>query len=333
MPDALIDTIQGGAGGVRYNGSVAQQLAANNFNVNALRSNSVLRKEEWNLLDTQLVQIARSRLKVVDALLSAGLSFPITNGLGTTTLQWEEQSDMEDAQLSMDAVTRGQKDRLAFDINTLPLPIVHADFHISIRNLESSRRLGTPLDTATMTTAMRKVAEKVETIVINGASSLAMGGGTLYGMLDFPGRNTASLVSGNWDASGKTGVEIMDDVQLLIAASHADNMFGPYGLFVPTTWWTVLSEDYSTQYARTIFNRLSEIPNLSFIQVADFLPANEAVMLQLDPSVMDIVVGMQPRVVSWESEGGMMLNFKVMTIMVPRPKVDYEGRSGIVHLS
>ncbi|GAG40298.1 unnamed protein product, partial [marine sediment metagenome] len=35
--------------------------------------------------------------------------------------------------------------------------------------------------------------------------------------------------------------------------------------------------------------------------------------------------------VQWETEGGMRVNFKVMTILIPQVRCDQEGRSGIVH--
>jgi hypothetical protein len=40
---------------------------------------------------------------------------------------------------------------------------------------------------------------------------------------------------------------------------------------------------------------------------------------------------MQTTVVSWEGQGGMVLYFKVMAIMVPRIKLDHGARSGVVH--
>ncbi len=329
----MIDLISANPnGGLQAHGSVAQKLIASGMKVNALRSNATLRKEEWLLLDTAVIDVARQRLSVVGDMLTRGMRFDIPNGLGTTVLQWEEQSDMEAAQINMDGVTRGRKDRLEFDINSMPLPITHHDFQISIRTLEASRKLGEPLDTNSARVATRKVVEQIENTVINGASGLTFGGGTLRGFLDFGPRNTVSLVTA-WDDSGGTGSLIKTDVISMVRAATADRMFGPYGIYVPTEYFTQMGEDYTSNYPKTIMSRLLEIPNIEFVRAADFLPANEVLMFQLDSSVADVVVGLQPTVVSWESEGGMVFNFKVMAIMVLRPKQDFDGRCGIVHLS
>ena len=55
------------------------------------------------------------------------------------------------------------------------------------------------------------------------------------------------------------------------------------------------------------------------------------ILLQLTSDVVDIVVGMQPTTLQWEDMGGMITNFKVMAIMVPRIKDTQTSQSGIVH--
>ena len=47
----------------------------------------------------------------------------VSNYSTASVLQYEDMSDMTAAGISMDGVTRGQKDRPEFDINSLPLPI------------------------------------------------------------------------------------------------------------------------------------------------------------------------------------------------------------------
>jgi len=53
--------------------------------------------------------------------------------------------------------------------------------------------------------------------------------------------------------------------------------------------------------------------------------------VQQTSDVIREVVGMDITTVQWEEEGGMRLNFKVMAILVPQLRADFNGNTGIVH--
>ena len=190
---------------------------------------------------------------------------------------------------------------------------------------------GEALDTSGAEAAARTVSEQVENILFNGYS-MTFGGGSLYGYRTAPTRNTVTLTS-NWDASAKTGEQILADVLSMISAAHQDFMFGPYVLYVPGLYWTVLQEDFKTNSDRTILERLKAVDGITDVRPADALPNNNVILVQLSSDVVKEIIGMQPTVVQWESHGGMRINFKVMAIMVPRIAADHNGRSGIVHLA
>jgi hypothetical protein len=63
------------------------------------------------------------------------------------------------------------------------------------------------------------------------------------------------------------------------------------------------------------------------------LPADTVLLVQMTSDVVDLVDGMPIQTVQWDTEGGFIHNYKVMTIQVPRVKSDYNNRSGIVKLS
>ncbi len=304
-----------------------QLLMANGWDPQCLRDNSVLRKDEWIEFDTALVPIARQRLRGVNDLISAGLTLTLGNGMGTTILQWEEVSDMDDADVSMDGVTRGVHDRVRFDINNLPIYIVHKDFHVNLRNLESSRRLGIPIDTTQIEVATRKVADQVESILFNG-TSLTFGGNSVFGYRTATNRNTF-VIDPLWGAA--SGAQIVTDVIDMIAAAQADNMFGPYVLYMGVNYWNLLLDDYKAESDKSIIGRMKELEGISAVRVADVLPVDQVLLVQMTKDVVDLVIGMQPRVVQWDVEGGFQTNFKVLTILVPRMKNDFDNRSGIVH--
>lgn len=53
-------------------------------------------------------------------------------------------------------------------------------------------------------------------------------------------------------------------------------------------------------------------------------------MVQMIPTTVQAVSGLPLTTVQWETKGGMQLNFKVMTIKVPRLQADFYGNCGIM---
>src|SRR5690349_11703180 len=113
------------AGAIRALGSTSQRLLSSGFSVQALRTCDVLRKEEWLELDTAVIEISRQRLVGVADLLDRGLRMDLQNGLGTTQIQWQTMSDMTPAEVDMAGVTEGQRDRVVFNLKTMPIPLIH----------------------------------------------------------------------------------------------------------------------------------------------------------------------------------------------------------------
>jgi hypothetical protein len=296
--------------------------------------NATLRKDEWKQYDEAIVRIARERLRGVNDLISAGLVYNITNGLGTTVLEHEDMSDMNEAEMNMDAVTREKHDAVEFDINYLPLPIIHKAFHVNIRVLEASRMRGQPLDTTQAEVCTRKVLEKVETILFQGTSTFSYGGGIIYGYMDHPDRNTYSLAV-KWntaDSSGAaTGETILADVLAMKQASIDAKFYGPWVLYIPTNYETVLDEDFKANSDKSIRQRLLEIDGLTDIRVIDKLTDDNVLLVQMTSDVVRLVQGMGVTPVEWTTEGGFVTQYKVMTIQVPQIRSDQDGNSGIVH--
>ena len=210
-------------------GSVAQRLSQTGFNVNALRpfgANAVLQKDEWKHLDETVVQISKQRLVGVQDLTSRGLVYNVPNGLGTTVLEHETISGMEDAELNMDGAAAGTEDRVKYGIGYLPLPITHSNFRINIRALNASRTRGMPLDTTHAALSAEKVAEKIEKVLFQGAGTYTFGGGIVQGYVDATSRVTGTLTD-YWAGSSATGSIILDDVLAMKQASLDVKRYGP----------------------------------------------------------------------------------------------------------
>lgn len=316
-------------------GDVASRLLTNGMSTKALRTNATLLYDEWKRIDTTVIKVAEDRLNGIADLRSRGLIYPISNGLGTTILQYEKQSGMNDASVSMDAVTRGQGDRPVFTPAYLPLPIIHKEFHLTVRALAASRTRGEPLDVTSASLAARKVAEKLEEILFKGASTFAYGGGTLYGYEDYPDVCTSDI--SNWsdleDSSTVAGTDIITQVNDAILTLHNAHFYGPFVLYVPTAYDIVLNNDYKANSDRTIRERLLAIPSIQDIKVSDYMSAGKALLVQMTPDVVQLVDALALAPVEWDAQGGLIKEFRVITIQVPWIKSDYNGNCGICLMS
>lgn len=329
MANVQVDYIQNTGNSISSTGSVAQRLLQSGFNVNALRTQEVLRKEEWINFDQVIIEVARKRLIAVGDLVTRGLVFPVSNALGTTKVEWEKASDLTDATISMGGITEAQNDRQTFELVSVPLPIIHKDFRINIRALESSRNLGMSLDTSQAALASRIVSEKIESLLFNG-SNVAGTSNKIFGYTTHPDRITGSL-SGSWATA--TGTDIIADTLNMIEAAAAKNMYGPFVLYTSVAANINLGNDFKAESDRDIMERLKAVPGVEAVQPSSDIASSEVVMVQMTSDVVDMIEGIQPTMIHWETHGGMMLNFKVMAVMVPRIKSDKEGQSGVIHFS
>ena len=119
----------------------------------------------------------------------------------------------------------------------------------------------------------------------------------------------------------------------MIAASELDHYYGPWMLYVPRASSTKLDGDFKANSDKSIRSRLLEVSGLRGIQVADFLPADNVLLVQMTSDVVALVQGEPLQTVQWDIEGGFGINFKAFMIQVPLIRSDIDGRSGIVHMS
>lgn len=292
---------------------------------------TVLPDLAWQEFDRIVLEEKRDRLVAANDLIDRGL-VKRTRGLGATVLKWQDASDMGPAEASMDAVSRGQRDRQTFSTNFLPLTIFFKDVSFSKRDIEASKDpvFGIPLDTSALQEATKLVFELIETVTFTGLSGYAAGGGSIRGYEDFSFRNTGSLTA-NWDSSAANGTTIRNDVANMIQAKTDAKFHGMDSvLYIPSAYQKVLGEDYKANSDKTIKTRLLELDGLSDIKVADKMTANNVILSQMTADNMRMVIGLDIQTIHWSTDG-MTENFKVMAIVVPNPRATQGGRSGIVH--
>lgn len=292
-----------------------------------LRTNSILRNDEWKAIDRAVIEIARERLNVAADLIGRGLVRNVGN-LGVLQDQWETVSDMSDATIDMDADAAGEEDRVDFQTSSVPIPIVHKPFRISLRTLQASRNVGQSLDTRMATTATRKVRDALEDMILNG-DDVQIGNNSIEGYTSHPDRVTGTLTAAWTNSSSR---DILGDVESMLADADAANMFGPHNLYVSTSYFAELRGDYKPEAQRTFLDRIEAYDNINAVKPADRLSnADDVVLVQMTEDNVQLSRAQDIRTMEWMTQGGLHSHFLVMMAGAPRITPDAEGRLGIVH--
>jgi uncharacterized linocin/CFP29 family protein len=297
-----------------------------------LRTNAVLRRNEWEFFDTQVMEEAVIRYRGVSDLIAAGLFKNIPNAMGRTIYSYENVGDMNPAVVSLDGMAESENDTIERGAGSLPLPITHKDFNINLRYLAASRNNGEGLDATMARVSARKVTEETERMLFVGGK--VFGGLPIYGYTTHPNRNTGSFgTNGAWSQAAKTGANMLADLTTAMAGLEADLFYGPYVAYISRDSNMNLQKDYQAGVTQTIRQRLLQTDGLADIRVGDMLPANTMVLVQMTEDVVRMLLGEGIQTVQWDINGGMAVKFKVFQIAVPHIRATSTGKSGIFHMS
>ena len=357
----MIEILNQSAQGFAATGNVGALLLQNNLDVNILRpfvdpktgghfytratvgadgqiqnqavplTNAVatLRRDEWIQIDEAVVRAARNRLRLVSDIRGAGLEYRV-NGMSKTVLETSTMTKAGKATLSMDPARIGEGDRPEFDSAFLPLPICHSDFYFNIREIAVSRNGAQPLDTTMIEEASVTVAEEIEKLTLGTLDTYSYSGGTIYGLLNYPSRETVDITAPT--ASAWTGTLFIEELLEMRQAAADNKRYGPYVLYISPGWARYLDGDYSASKGEnTIRQRALAVEGITDIRQLDFLTGYQMILVQMTSNNIRMVVGLDLTTIQWETIGGMRQNFKVMALMVPQLRVDGDGNTGIVH--
>jgi len=289
------------------------------------------------VIDQAVLEVGLQRLTVAADIMAAGLTYNLTDPLSVTQLEWSSTNKIGAAQRTMTPSARGENKLPVVTPNRLPIYLTTDGFELDIRTLKQSQRIGMPLDTTIVKQCTRSVNEAIEDATINGATTLdgqdlKVAGYSAPGLLNAPNAETESWTLADW-TTAPNGANVFADVMAGVTKLQANKKFGPYHLYVGTAIANGMEFDYNaTNNAQglTIRQRLMQIEPLKKIAVADMMPANKAVLVQMTADVVDMVVGQPPTVIPWTSLDGFTIHNLVMAIMIPRVRSDYNGDSGVV---
>lgn len=285
--------------------------------------------DAWRRIDQRAVQLQRDQLVVFNRLAAAS-STPVT--MGDLVNYFPKISDSGEVHVTMDGRSEGRADQALVKYEGTPVPIFNSQARFGWRQMEVMRKGPSGIDTATIANHQRKVAEKLEDVVLNGYGAINVAGSTIYGLRTFPQRATG--VHG-MDLNGATGAQWLGVVQGIVNAHLADNAFGRITIFLNYSDYVFADiNEFTAGYPKTILARLREVS-----QVAEFVPvprlvANEVISIaNIGNGDWGTILSGMPMVtrpkIRHNPEDDYVLG--VIASAVPQFRSDYEGRSQIVH--
>lgn len=293
-----------------------------------LQVNSILRKDEWEELDRAVVEAVHQELNIVQDLRDAGLVQQL-GGLGTMVSQVSVASERTAASVSMSGRTQGARDRVDKKQRSFPVPIIHAEYEVGIRELEASRRLGDALDDTEAREAGQVVGEKLESIAVDGESSIVISGAGIDGLTSISGRDTdtaSNYGGGDFGTAGNGPKTVLGQISALAALNYR----GPFGVYVANTQYWQLLTPFSNRDGNDLMD-IENIPQVRFVKRNDTLAAGECVVVQLTKNVIDVAIAAEVMNREWRAEDEMAFYGKVMGAMVVRLKTDHAGNLGVSH--
>ncbi len=309
--------------------SIKQADAADFKALGSVRNNAVLNNDDWTAFDNQVVTVSRQVLTLMSDFVSSGMTYSLPNAYSYTQLEHNTVGDSGKAKLSMDSDDENDSDRIEFKPGSTPLPIISSGFQINNRVLAVARRAGTPLETIQAANSTRRVGEKIEDLIMNGAGKMQFAGSKIQGLSNATGSGTYTIQ--DWANPGVTGEQIVADVLAMKQVNKTNLCFGGSILYVSSTFEARLGEDYKGSSDKTLQTRLEEIPDI-MVKVINSVAANTVLLVVMNSSTADLIVGYQPTLAEWRSTNSENAahNFKVSAIVVPRMRLNSLDKTGVV---
>ena len=257
-------------------------------NTSLIGNATSLPRDVWGEWDREGVEIQREDMTVFNTL-AASVSFPID--IGNMIHYFQQISDSGSANVSLDGRSKATTDQQTYDYVGTPLPITDSTFSYGWRQVAAAASKGFQLDPAGRSNAMHKVSRKLESITLDGDSSIVVSGMPLYGLRTHPKRETRATGQA---LNGATGVQWMADIKATLKLLHDNNFRVPVTLFVNwSDWFYASTTDYSAEYAnKTIAQRIREIEGIAEVVPSTSVAASQLIAVVKNRSVLQVLNGM-----------------------------------------
>lgn len=288
--------------------------------------------ESWRRIDARATVLMRDILAVFNRLAAANTT-PVS--MGDIMSYFPQISDSGEARVTMDGRDPGRSDQANVKYVGTPVPIITSDARFGWRQMEVMRKAGTMIESETIANHQRKVAEKLEDMVLNGDSGVVVAGNTIYGLRNHPQRNTDTH---GFDLnSTATGANWLTTFQKLINALVGDNAFGKVTVFLNYSDWVYASiNEFAAGYSKTILQRMREIE-----QIADIVPCSKVIadnvlgVAGLETGNWGSILqgmGMTTRPKARQNPEDDYV-YTVLAAAAPQLRTDYDGRAPFAHLT
>jgi uncharacterized linocin/CFP29 family protein len=279
--ELLANALRAGAAFIR-NGQIDRRAM-----YQAWVQNNTLPTDATRSIDSIIEGVGRRALRAVADV--SGLTTRLDRGVGSTSYEYHRITPVGEATQGMSILDLGGRDLTTYTLTAIPVPVTASQFRMDARHIAAGRGGGgESVDQTNIAEHTRSVFEKLEDTLVNG-SDVVLGGNTLPGYTNFGSRNTVTMSGGTWSSATNTAIVV--DVLAAIQALEDDGFGGPYKLYIPSGYASVMGEDYTSGYAKSVRARLLEIEGVSSITVLPTLPAANVLLVQVDSSVVRMPIG------------------------------------------
>jgi hypothetical protein len=300
---------------------LAGQLRGNTMIGNA----SPLPKDVWGVWDREGIEVARQTLAVFNDL-AASVATPMP--IGKLVHHFQTISDSGNVNISLDGRSKARTDQPVIEYHGTPLPIVDSTFSYGWRQVAAAQSEGYNLDIGARRNAMFKVAQKLESIALDGDASIVVGGAPLYGLRNHPMRETRST---GVALNGATGAQWLAEIVATLKLLHDNNFKRPATIYLNwDDWFYAQSTEFTTGYPKTIAQRVLEMGGVASIVPADTILAGQIIALIKDPMVVQVLNGMPMSIrAQFRANPEDDYNFVVMAAAAVEIKFDAEDQCGV----
>ena len=266
----------------------ASQIAMAENHGQTLVGNALpLPKDVWGLWDREAVEVQRTTLRVFNDL-SSSVSMPMP--IGKLVHHFQTVSDSGSVNVSLDGRSKGRTDQPVFAYHGTPLPIIDSPFSYGWRQVAAASTEGFQLDAAGRMNSMRKIAEKAESLMLNGDTDIVVGADPLYGLRTHPRRNTRTTAQA---LNGATGAQWLATITATLKLLHGNNFKSPATIYLNfDDWFYATSTEFTAGYPKTIAQRVLELGGLREVIDADSINPGEVIAIEKDRSVLQVLSGM-----------------------------------------
>jgi len=266
----------------------ASQIAMAENHGQTLVGNALpLPKDVWGLWDREAVEVQRTTLRVFNDL-SSSVSMPMP--IGKLVHHFQTVSDSGSVNVSLDGRSKGRTDQPVFAYHGTPLPIIDSPFSYGWRQVAAASTEGFQLDAAGRMNSMRKIAEKAESLMLNGDTDIVVGADPLYGLRTHPRRNTRTTAQA---LNGATGAQWLATITATLKLLHGDKFKSPATIYLNfDDWFYATSTEFTAGYPKTIAQRVLELGGLREVIDADSINPGEVIAIVKDRSVLQVLNGM-----------------------------------------